>query len=166
MKIITHFEREIAAVSLRSACDIRRAWRPTCVSPMSPSSSALVTRAATESTTITSTALLRTSISAISRACSPVSGCETSRLSKSIPSACAYVGSRACSTSMKTADAECEIEGDRAGRDDFERHPLLYLAHLHDRALTELALDLGERIAEGYLTFVLRHCWVLLQRFA
>ena len=44
-------------MSLRSACDISRACRPTCVSPMSPSSSAFVTSAATESTTTTSTAL-------------------------------------------------------------------------------------------------------------
>ena len=63
-----------APVSLRRAWLIRRAWRPTCVSPISPSISALGTRAATESITITSTALERTSSSQISRACSPVSG--------------------------------------------------------------------------------------------
>ena len=37
-------------VSLRMACDIRRACRPICGSPMSPSISACGTNAATEST--------------------------------------------------------------------------------------------------------------------
>ena len=41
-------------VSLRSACDISRACRPMWLSPISPSSSALGTSAATESTTSTS----------------------------------------------------------------------------------------------------------------
>jgi hypothetical protein len=43
-------------VSLRIAWLIRRACRPTCVSPISPSISARGMRAATESTTMTSTA--------------------------------------------------------------------------------------------------------------
>ncbi|MNP52069.1 hypothetical protein D3C76_1464370 [compost metagenome] len=71
------------------------------MSPISPSISALGTRAATESTMITSTALERTSMSVISRACSPVSGCETSRSSTLTPSLPAYSGSRACSASTK-----------------------------------------------------------------
>ncbi len=91
------------AVSLRSACDISRACRPTCESPISPSSSARGTSAATESMTTTSTAFERTSISAISSACSPLSGCETSRLSMSTPSFLAYSASSACSASMKAA---------------------------------------------------------------
>ena len=49
----------------------------------------------------------------------------------------------------ETADAEGEIEGDRAGRDDVERHAFLELAHLHDRALAELPLDLGEGVGRG-----------------
>ena len=49
---------------------------------MSPSSSALGTRAATLSMTTTSSAPLRTRYSAISSACSAVSGCETSSSSK------------------------------------------------------------------------------------
>ena len=61
-------------VSLRRAWDIKRACRPTKLSPISPSISALGTSAATESTTTTSRAPERTSASAISRACSPVSG--------------------------------------------------------------------------------------------
>src|SRR5207253_2667252 len=73
-KITAQFDLEIAAVSLRSAWDMRRAWRPMCESPISPSISAFGTRAATESMTITSTALERTSTSTISSACSPVSG--------------------------------------------------------------------------------------------
>ena len=53
---------------------------------MSPSSSARGTSAATESITITSTAFERTSVSAISRACSPVSGWEISSSSMLTPS--------------------------------------------------------------------------------
>jgi hypothetical protein len=53
---------------------------------MSPSISAFGTRAATESITITSSAPERTSVSVISSACSPVSGCEISSSSRSTPS--------------------------------------------------------------------------------
>jgi hypothetical protein len=42
---------------LRSACDIKRACRPICASPISPSISAFGTSAATESTTTTSDAI-------------------------------------------------------------------------------------------------------------
>ena len=86
MKISAVRDFETVPVSLRSACDMRRACRPMCESPISPSSSALGTSAATESTTSTSMAPERTSASVISRACSPLSGCETSRLSTSTPS--------------------------------------------------------------------------------
>ncbi len=103
MKIRQVFDLATIAVSLRSACDISRAWRPTCESPISPSSSALGTSAATESTTTTSTLLERTSISVISRACSPLSGWETRRLSMSTPSFLAYSASSACSASMNAA---------------------------------------------------------------
>ncbi|MNY45876.1 hypothetical protein D3C86_1810120 [compost metagenome] len=71
------------------------------MSPISPSISAFGTRAATESMTITSMALERTSMSVISSACSPVSGCDTSRSSTLTPSLPAYSGSRACSASTK-----------------------------------------------------------------
>ena len=86
MKITQVFDLLIVPESLRSACDISRACRPTSWSPISPSISAFGTSAATESTTITSTALLRTRSSATSSACSPLSGCETSRSSTSTPS--------------------------------------------------------------------------------
>ena len=99
MKISTALERETTLVSLRSACDISRACSPTCTSPISPSISARGTSAATLSTTTTSIALLRTSASAISSACSPVSGCAISRERMSIPIRCANSGSIACSTS-------------------------------------------------------------------
>src|SRR6184192_1613692 len=72
---------------------MRRAWRPMCESPISPSISAFGTSAATESMTTTSTAPDRTRISVISSACSPVSGWETSRFSMS----------SACSASMYAA---------------------------------------------------------------
>ena len=64
---------------------ISRAWRPMWESPISPSISARGVNAATESITIRSTALDRTSVSAISSACSPVSGCEMSMSSRLTP---------------------------------------------------------------------------------
>ena len=76
----------IEAVSLRSAWLISRAWRPGSESPISPSSSARGTSAATLSITSTSSAPERTSVSAISSACSPVSGWEISNSSRSTPS--------------------------------------------------------------------------------
>ena len=89
MKMQTALDLEIAPVSLRSAWDISLACRPTNESPISPSISALVVIAATESTTTTSMAPERTSASQISSACSPVSGWETKSESISTPSACA-----------------------------------------------------------------------------
>jgi len=76
---------------------------------MSPSSSAFGTSAATESMTMTSTASDRTSMSVISSACSPLSGCESSRSSVFTPSLRAYPTSSACSASMKahTPPARC-----------------------------------------------------------
>ena len=65
--------------------------------------SALGVSAATESTTMMSMAPERISMSAISSACSPVSGWETSSASVSTPSARAYSGSSACSASTKAA---------------------------------------------------------------
>ena len=67
-----------APVILRRAWDMRRACRPTWLSPISPSISARGTSAATESTTTMSMAPDRISMSMISSACSPVSGWETS----------------------------------------------------------------------------------------
>ena len=74
MKITMVLVRLIEPVSLRSACDIKRACRPGKESPISPSISARGVKAATESITIKSTALERTKASVISNACSPVSG--------------------------------------------------------------------------------------------
>ena len=71
MKITVALFRLTTAVSLRSAWDMSRACRPMCESPISPSISAFGTSAATESMTIRSTAPERTSMSAISSACSP-----------------------------------------------------------------------------------------------
>ena len=61
-------------VSLRKACDIKRACSPIWESPISPSISAFGVSAATESTMITSIAPERTNASQISSACSPLSG--------------------------------------------------------------------------------------------
>ncbi len=101
MKIAVVPELLSAPVILRSAWLIRRACRPTWLSPISPSISARGTSAATESMTIRSSAPERISMSAISSACSPESGWETSSASVSTPRFLAYSGSSACSASMK-----------------------------------------------------------------
>ena len=87
MKMQMVFDRLRVAVSLRRAWDMSRAWRPTWESPMSPSISARGVSAATESMTMMSRAPERISMSAISRACSPVSGWEMSRSSILTPMA-------------------------------------------------------------------------------
>ena len=87
MKIAVVPELLSAPVILRSAWLISRACRPTWLSPISPSISARGTRAATESITMRSSAPERISMSAISSACSPVSGWETSSASVSTPRA-------------------------------------------------------------------------------
>src|SRR6267378_2598268 len=61
MKITVALLRLTTAVSLRKACDMSRACRPMCESPISPSISALGTSAATESITTRSTAPERSS---------------------------------------------------------------------------------------------------------
>ena len=103
MKIAVVFALYSAEVSLRSAWLISRACRPTWLSPISPSISARGTSAATESMTMQSSAPERISMSAISSACSPVSGWDTSSASVSTPIALAYSGSSACSASMNAA---------------------------------------------------------------
>ena len=50
----------------------------------------------------------------------------------------------------QAADAEREVERERAGRDRADRH-LRLVAHLHDRALAELPLDLPEGDVESLL---------------
>ncbi len=85
MKMTSVLERLMLAVSFLSAWDMSRACSPMWESPMSPSISALGVSAATESMTITSTAPERTSMSAISSACSPESGCDSSRSSTLTP---------------------------------------------------------------------------------
>ena len=89
MKMAMVRDFDSVPVSLRRAWDIRRACRPTWVSPISPSISARGVRAATESMTSTSSAPDRISMSEISRACSPVSGWEISRSSMLTPIALA-----------------------------------------------------------------------------
>ena len=74
-----------------------------CESPISPSISAFGTRAATESTIITSTAPERTIVSVISSACSPQSGCDIYKSSILTPIFFAYTGSSACSASINPA---------------------------------------------------------------
>jgi hypothetical protein len=123
-------------------------------------------------------------MSAISSACSPVSGWDTSSSLMSTPSALAYCGSSACSASMNAAmppgfcasatacsatvvlpetlravdlddaaaghpaDPEREVQRQGAGRDgaDVDGRGV---AELHQRALAELLLDVGEGEVEG-----------------
>ena len=73
------------------------------LSPMLPSISACGVSAATESTTITSSAPDFASCSQIVSASSPEFGWATMRLSRSTPIFFAYVGSSACSASMNAA---------------------------------------------------------------
>ena len=70
------------------------------MSPIWPSSSDFGVSAATESIATMSTAPERIRRSAISSACSPWSGWETSSSSMSTPMRLAYAGSIACSASM------------------------------------------------------------------
>ena len=53
----------------------------------------------------------------------------------------------------QAADAERDVEAERAGGDGVDVHRLVVLAEPHDRALAEIALDLGERGIQG-LRFV------------
>ena len=82
MKIIVQSVLFITPESLRKALDINLACNPICWSAISPSNSTWGTSAATESTTTKSIAPERTSVSAISKPCSPLSGCE--RINSSI----------------------------------------------------------------------------------
>ncbi len=101
------FARLRLPASLRMAWLIMRAWRPTDWSPIAPSSSAFGVSAATESIATTSMVPERISRSAISSACSPWSGCETSSSSTSTPIRLAYTGSIACSASMNAQMPPC-----------------------------------------------------------
>ena len=79
----------IDPVNFLNALDIKRACSPICESPISPSISAFGVNAATESITTKSTAPERIKLSAISKACSPLSGCEINKLPTSTPNYCA-----------------------------------------------------------------------------
>ena len=74
---------------------------------MSPSISAFGVNAATESITSVEIAPDLTRVSAISRACSPESGCDKSSSSMFTPKFSAYFGSRACSASINAAVPPC-----------------------------------------------------------
>jgi hypothetical protein len=51
------------------------------------------------------------------------------------------------------ADAERDIEAERAGRDRIHLDVLVALAQPHDRALAEIALDLGKRGIKSFRLF-------------
>ena len=103
MKMTKVLVRLMLPVSLRKAWLIKRACKPMCESPISPSISARGVRAATESTTTMSTEPERTNMSTISKACSPVSGWEINKSGTLTPNLAAYCGSKACSASIKAA---------------------------------------------------------------
>ena len=53
------------------------------------------------------------------------------------------------SAARQTADAECKVKTDGAGRDVLDRHAGVF-AEAHDRALAELLFDLAERVGERF----------------
>ena len=164
------------------------------MSPISPSISAFGVSAATESMTTMSTAPERTSMSVISSACSPVSGCETSRSSMLTPSFSAYAGIERVlgvdegrgaaellrlgddlqrqrglagglrpvdldhAAARQAADAERDIEAQRAGGDDLDIVAWPRIAQAHDRALAELLFDLAQ-CGDQRLLAVVRIHW-------
>ena len=83
------------------------ACKPIFASPISPSISAFGVSAATESITMMSIAPERMRLSVISRACSPLSGCDMSSESTFTPRFFAYVRSKACSASIIAAMPPC-----------------------------------------------------------
>ena len=101
------FDWAIELVSFLKAWLINLACRPGNESPISPSSSALGTSAATESIISTSIPPDLIKESAISKPCSPVSGWEINNSSKFTPSFLAYAGSRACSASINAQLPPC-----------------------------------------------------------
>src|SRR5690554_7358776 len=80
MKNTVQFVLLMVEVNFLKACDINRACKPILESPISPSISLFGVSAATESTTTISIAPERIRFSAISSACSPLSGCEIIKL--------------------------------------------------------------------------------------
>src|SRR6202011_6026439 len=55
-------------------------------------------------------------------------------------------------STRQAADADRVVDRNRAGRDGLDRQ-VLALAEAHDRALAELALDLGEGVVDGLQAF-------------
>src|SRR6266511_4058474 len=172
MNITVVFVFEIEPVSLRSAWLMRRACRPMCASPISPSISARGTSAATESITTRLTAPERTSVSVISSACSPLSGCEMSSSSMLTPHRrdgvqceCRLArGLRAIDldhpATRVSTNAEREVEREGSARDGIDLL-LGVRAELHDRALAELLFDLKDRLIDRPRLFCHCHLSVL-----
>ena len=166
-------------VSFRSACDISRACRPTCESPISPSISAFGVRAATESIATTETRArpdeelgdlerllagvgLRDEqlvdvdadplgVGRVHRVLGVDEGADAAealRLGDHVVDEGRLARGLGAedlddAAARQPADAEREVEGERAGRDRADRD-LRLVAHLHHGALAEVALDLPE----------------------
>ena len=62
------------------------------------------------------------------------------------------------------ADAERDVQRDRAGRDRLDGHPRVGLAQLHDRALAELPLDLTDGEVERLLLCPCPRCLPVVAR--
>ena len=169
--------------SLRSAWLISRAWRPTWLSPISPSISAFGVSAATESIATTSSAPERIEqlrdlerllarvglrdeqvvdvdadplrvrrIHRVLRVDERADAAAALRLGDHVVDERRLAGRLRAEdlddpAARQPADAEREVEGERAGRDRADRDRGL-VVHLHDRALAELPLDLAERDVE------------------
>src|SRR5213080_2845378 len=130
---------EISDVSLRNAALIKRAWAPTVVSPISPSSSALVTSAATESSTITSSALERTSVALL-------------RLSDDRKCKGRFAGRFRAenfdySSARKSTDSEGAVDQNVSSRNHIDINDP-FAAQTHDRTFAIIFRDLLDRQVE------------------
>src|SRR5882672_4266466 len=161
MKTIMALERATLPASFRRAWLMRRAWRPTWVSPISPSISALGTRAATESMTMMSTAPEGTSIDDVERVLGVDEGGDPAQLLGLGDGVEAEGGLAARLRPVdlddpapgQAPDAEGDVEPERSGGDGVDADGGV-VAQPHDRALAEVLLDLGEGHVQGLLPLV------------
>ena len=185
MKITMVLERLIEAVSLRSAWLISRACRPGWLSPISPSSSARGTSAATEidhqhvdragahqrvgdlerllagvglgDQQVVDVDAELARIDRVERVLGIDEGADAAlllRFGQAMQRERGLAGGFRPvdldhAAARQAADAERDVEPERAGGDGVDVHRLVVLAEPHDRALAEIALDLGERGIQG-----------------
>src|SRR6201992_494424 len=174
MKIAVVLAWLSAPVILRRAWDMRRAWRPTWLSPISPSISARGTSAATEAITTLSMAPDRLTgvrlgheqgvgvdpqifgVLGVERVLGVDERGDAAELLSVGDRVQGHGGLTAAlravdlddAAARETAEAEGDIERDRSGGDDLDGLVPL-LAEAHHRALAKLPLDLDERGLKG-----------------